>query len=234
MIRVFLGYDSNETIAYHVLAHSILDHASVPVSITPLKINQLPMTRKRETYQSTEFSFSRFLVPWLCGYEGQAIFMDCDMLMRANIKHLMDLFDDRYAVQVVKHDYSAKKDNKFLDQPQSLYAKKNWSSVMLFNNERCRSLTPQYVNRASGLMLHQFKWIEEDEIGEIPNTWNFLVGEEGQCELGEARLIHYTQGTPCFQKYARGAAAELWHQEKRKMLHHNTLGEFSVEARTGT
>jgi len=234
VIKIFIGYDHNETVAYHVLANSIFSHASVPVSITPLKIEQLPMTRQREEYQSTDFSFSRFLVPWLCGYEGQAIFMDCDMLMRADIADLMDNFDNRYAVQVVKHDYPVKMENKFLDQPQSLYQKKNWSSVMLFNNDRCRKLTPQYVNEATGLMLHQFKWIEESEIGEISKHWNYLAGEENQCPLVDARLIHYTQGTPCFKKYSQGAAAQLWYQEKNKMLYHNPVGEFSRELRTGT
>lgn len=234
MKRVFIGYDQNETVAYHVLAHSILEHSSVPVSITPLKLDQLPLTRERAPLQSTEFSFSRFLVPWLCDYQGQALFIDCDMLFRGDISDLFACFDNRYAVQVVQHEYEAKPEQKFLNQPQSLYAKKNWSSVMLFNNDRCRRLTPQVVNSSTGLSLHQFKWIDDEEIGSLPKCWNHLVGESGQEELSSSRLIHYTQGTPCFTKYANGDAASLWHAAKSSMLHHNTIGEFSKERRTGT
>src|SRR3990167_2431018 len=123
MLRVFLGYDSNEVVAYHTLAHSILRHASVPVSVTPLKLSQLPMKRDRTPTQSTEFSFSRFLVPWLCGYEGEAIFMDCDQLCRVDIATLHGA--KGAAVSVVKHEYAPRPEDKFLGQRQSIYAKKN-------------------------------------------------------------------------------------------------------------
>src|SRR3990167_1740064 len=116
MIRVFIGYDSNETIAYHVLAHSILRHAKAPISVCPLRLSQLPMTRERAEYQSTEFSFSRFLVPYLCGFRGQAIFMDCDMLARADVSELLALHDPYKAVSVVKHEYVPRPEDKFLDR----------------------------------------------------------------------------------------------------------------------
>src|SRR3990167_1177099 len=124
-IRCFLGFDSNEVVAYHVLAHSIMRHASVPVSITPLVLRQLPMTRPRDPLQSTEFSFSRFLVPWLCGYQGRAIFLDCDLLCRADIAELKG--DPNAVVSVVKHDYKPRPEDKFLGNTQTIYAKKNWS-----------------------------------------------------------------------------------------------------------
>ena len=229
-IRIFIGYDPNETVAYHVLAHSIMRHSTWPVSITPLMLDQLPMTRKRDPHQSTEFSFSRFLVPWLCNYEGMAIFMDCDMLMRGDISTMPC---PASAVAVVKHFYTPRAENKFLDQKQSAYEKKNWSSVMYFNNRLCTALTPEYVNTASGLELHQFKWLNGDEeIGEIPKDWNHLVGEYSPNP--NAKLVHYTLGTPCFKKYSRCEFAEEWLQEKYLMMHHNTYGEYSLPLKTGT
>lgn len=228
MLRVFIGYDPNETIAFHVAAHSIMRHASVPVSITPLMLDQLPLTRKRDPHQSTEFSYSRFLVPWLCNYEGMAVFMDCDVLVRADISTLD--YDINAAVSVVKHDYIPKTEDKFLDHKQSLYQKKNWSSVMVFNNQKCTSLTARYVNTATGMELHQFKWA--DSIGEINPDWNHLVGEYEPNP--NAKLVHFTLGTPCFKKYAHCEFADEWYAERDQLLAYNQIGEFSKELKTGT
>jgi hypothetical protein len=222
MIRVFIGYDSNETVAYHVLAHSILRHASVPVSITPLVLRQLPMNRERTPTQSTEFSFSRFLVPWLCHWESKAIFMDCDMLMRADIKELWES-PMSAAVSVVQHDYKPRPEDKFLGQRQSIYEKKNWSSVMVFDNEQCRLLQPELVNVADGLYLHQFKWAAA--VGKLDPAWNHLVSEYPPNP--DAKLVHFTIGTPCFAKYADCEYAQEWRDEKTRMLYHNPIGEFS-------
>ena len=225
MIRVFVGFDPNETVAYHVLAHSILRHASVPVAVIPLKLSQLPMTRVRDPRQSTEFSFSRFLVPWLCEFKGTAIFMDCDMLVRADIAGLVG--EAGKAVSVVKHDYAPRTEDKFLGQRQSIYEKKNWSSVMVFDCAGCTALTPEYVNRASGLELHQFKWLaDESLVGSLAPEWNHLVGEYAPNR--NARIVHYTLGTPCFAKYAHCEYAEEWHEERRLMLAYNRAGEFAL------
>ena len=170
MIRVFIGFDTVETVSYHVLSHSIQARCSEPVSITPLMLTQLSglMTREHHNLQSTEFSFSRFLVPHLCDYQGWALFMDCDMLVLDDMADLWKLRDDNFAVQVVKHDHVPKETTKFLGQPQSKYEKKNWSSVMLFNNAKCRALTQDLVNTATGLELHRFQWLGDDDlIGEI-------------------------------------------------------------------
>ncbi|HSN41704.1 MAG TPA: hypothetical protein VLT92_16120 [Burkholderiales bacterium] len=158
MINVFIGYDPREAVAFSVLAHSIHARASEPVAIAPLRLSQLKsvLTRERHPLQSTDFSFSRFLTPYLSNYTGWSVFMDCDMLMLDDIAGLFRLRDERHAVMVVKHDHVPRETVKFLGEPQSKYEKKNWSSVMLFNNAKCRALTPQYVNTASGLELHQF------------------------------------------------------------------------------
>src|SRR5262245_17030691 len=202
MIRVFIGYDERERVACNVLSHSIQRLASEPVAIGTLRLAQLQrdLTRERHPLQSTDFSFSRFLTPYLSDYEGWSIFMDCDMLMLDDIARLYELRDERYAVMVVKHDHVPRESTKFLGQPQSKYEKKNWSSVMLFNNPRCRALTLDYVNQASGLQLHQFKWLGDDRlIGAIPSRWNHLVGYDAP--RSDAAVVHYTLGGPYFEQY---------------------------------
>ncbi len=221
MIRVFIGFDTVETVSYHVLSHSIQARASEPVSITPLMLTQLSgvMTRERHNLQSTEFSFSRFLVPSLCGFEGWALFMDCDMLVLDDMAELWKLRDDNFAVQVVKHDHVPKETTKFLGQPQSKYEKKNWSSVMLFNNEKCKALTPDFVNTATGLELHRFQWLDGDHlIGDIPHRWNHLVGYDEQVPLGEVSNLHYTIGGPYFDDYTDTVYAAEWFADKEAML----------------
>ena len=219
MIRVFIGYDSREAVAFSVLAHSIHRRASQPVSVTPVMLSQLEGVFKREKnpLQSTEFSFSRFLTPWLCGYEGWAIFTDCDMIVREDIAKLWAMRDERYAVQVVKHHHVPKEEVKFLGAKQTKYEKKNWSSVMLMNCARCRVLTPEYVNTASGLELHQFKWLESESlIGEIPSKWNHLVGYD--TPRPDAALVHFTIGGPYFPEYQDCEYSDEWRKERDEML----------------
>ena len=218
-IRVFIGYDPVEAVAFSVLAHSIHAHASQPVSITPVKLSELEgvYRRERNPLQSTEFSFSRFLTPYLCGYEGWAVFMDCDMLVRDDIAKLWALRDERYAVQVVKHRHVPKEETKFLGAVQTKYEKKNWSSVMLMNCARCTALTPEYVNAASGLELHQFKWLAGDHlIGDLPHAWNHLVGYDAP--RPDASLVHYTIGGPYFEEYADCEYADEWRRNRDAML----------------
>ena len=220
MIRVFIGYDDREAVAYNVLSHSIQRLASEPVTIAPLRLTQLKgiLTRERHPLQSTDFSFSRFLTPYLSGYEGWSVFMDCDMVMLDDIAQLWGLRGDRYAVMVVKHVHVPRETVKFLGEPQSKYEKKNWSSVMLMNNARCRALTPEYVNKASGLELHQFKWLEsEDLIGALPGRWNHLVGYD--LPRREVSLVHYTLGGPYFEEYRDCEYGEEWRAERDAMLH---------------
>lgn len=219
MIQVFIGYDPREAVAFSVLTHSIHARSSQPVSITPLMLSQLKniYARERHPLQSTDFSFTRFLTPYLSDYTGWSVFMDCDMLVLDDIAKLWALRDDRHAVQVVKHNHVPKEDTKFLGATQTKYEKKNWSSVILFNNARCRALTPEYVNAASGLELHQFKWLGNDDlIGEIPHRWNHLVGYDSPST--EVSLVHYTSGGPYFEAYKNCEHAETWHNELGRML----------------
>jgi hypothetical protein len=230
MISIAIGFDPRETVAYHVLAHSIHARASQPVSIAPLMLSQLKgvLTRERHPLQSTDFSFSRFLTPWLGRYSGWSLFMDCDMLMLDDIARLWALRDERYAVMVVKHDHVPRETTKFLGEPQSKYEKKNWSSVMLFNNARCRALTPDYVNAASGLELHQFKWLGDDGlIGALPDRWNHLVGYNAP--RPDAALVHYTLGGPYFQQYADCEYAGEWRRECEAMLATQTVAASTAK-----
>lgn len=221
-LRIFIGYDSREPAAFAVCAHSILARAKLPVSIAPLTQPVLRSAgiyhRERDATESTEFSITRFLVPALCDFKGHALFMDCDMLVQGDITELWLHGAARpdLAVHVCQHDYTPKASTKFLGQTQTAYPRKNWSSLMLFNAERCQALTPEYVNRASGLELHRFQWIAEAEIGALPLEWNWLVGEYARND--GAKNYHFTNGGPWFKDSSIGDHADRWYAERDAMV----------------
>ena len=219
MLSIYIGYDSRESVAFHTLAHSILRRASVPISIAPLVRGQLAgiYRRGRGPTESTEFSMTRFLVPYLSGYTGWSIYLDCDMLCRVDIAALARETERQaeQAVLVCKHDYVPKGERKFLDQVQTRYPRKNWSSLMLFNNARCRALTPDYVNSAPGLELHRFAWVEDQRIGELDLAWNWLVGEYEH--RADAKIAHFTRGGPYFEAYRDSDYADEWFAEFESM-----------------
>lgn len=217
MLKWFIGFDKDESVSAYVLAHSIHSRSSIPVSITFLNRDNLRglFKRKRSETESTDFSISRFLVPYLCNYEGWAVFTDCDMILKDDPAKLWAWRDDRYSVQVVKHNYKPKEEFKFLGRQQIQYQRKNWSSVMLFNNSKCRRLTLEYVNHASGLDLHQFDWLDTPEqIGDLPSQWNHLVGYDYN---QEPSLIHYTTGGPYFKEYKDCEFSDEWNSEFKNM-----------------
>jgi hypothetical protein len=217
MIRAFLGYDHREVVAYQVACHSIQSRASQPVTIAPVMLAQLKgvFTRERNSLQSADFSFSRFLVPWMCGFEGWALFADCDILCLAE---LWALRDERFAVMCVHHDHRPTGETKFLGEKQTQYEKKNWSSLMRMNCPKCSALTPEYVNTKPGLELHRSRWLEnENLIGEIPHKWNHLVDYDPPAPEGELGIIHYTEGGPYFADYRTCGYADLWRREFRSM-----------------
>ena len=204
MIPIFIGYDKRERVATNVLIDSIYNHSSDPVSVTPLVLEQLQSEnlywRDREPNQSTDFSFSRFLVPYLMKFDGWAIFMDCDMLIQNDISELWKQRDNRYTLMCVKHNYKPTNKTKFLGEKQTVYPKKNWSSLMLLNCSKCKKLTPDYINQASGLALHRFFWIEDEEnIGDIDISWNFLVDYNNSSEVRKINNLHWTEGGPWFK-----------------------------------
>ena len=191
MPRIFIGLDPRQPIAYHVLAHSILRRCSQPVSITPLMLHSLPIQRTG----LTEFTFTRFLVPWLCGYEGKGIFMDSDMLVLGDVSELDPGLD---AVRVVHFD-----DHLQFERP----------SVMVFNNEKCKRLTPEYIETGDPF---SFEWA--DTVGGLDRNWNFLVGYEAVRE--GVKLVHYTQGIPAYKECRKCDFAAEWFNEQDAMNHH--------------
>lgn len=236
-LRVFIGYDSREPVGYHVTAHSILMRASEPVAIIPLRQDTLREQgcywRPIDKQASTEFSLTRFLVPYLSGYEGWSVFMDCDMLVRADIVgDLKKLLGPECAVFVCQHDYAPKDTAKMDGKVQHAYPRKNWSSFMVFDNASCRHLTPEYVNTASPADLHRFKWVEDEygaaAIGPLPLEWNWLVGEYEPNP--QAKILHYTNGLPCFLDYERCDHADLWWEEYDAMKRPVRQGPYTRDA----
>lgn len=233
--RVFIGFDERESVAYHVLEHSIRKHSSIPVSITPLSRNNLlpVFTRKRLENESSEFSFSRFLVPYLCGYKGWALYLDCDMLFRADIAELAALCNPASAwyrsLLCVQHDYEATQGEKFLGAVNEPYPRKNWSSLMLFNNYRCRKLTPEVVNEATGPYLHRFQWAADDQVGAIGSEWNHLVGELNPNP--HAKNYHFTLGGPYFPKYDGCEGSDEWWGHFEEMIYAQTSGLCDADLR---
>ncbi|MDX2074131.1 MAG: glycosyltransferase [Alphaproteobacteria bacterium] len=218
LIRIFVGYDNRIPVAFQTLVHSITQRSSLPVAVCPINLTNIKGIFQREanSLQSTEFSFSRFLTPYLSNYEGWSIFMDNDIILQEDIAKLWALHDDRYAVMCVQHEHTPSEKRKFMGAAQTSYEKKNWSSVMLFNNAKCKALTPEFVNTASGLELHQFKWLEGDHlIGGLPLEWNYLAAynDTHEAPVEKPALIHYTIGGPFYPEFQDTEYAREWFAE---------------------
>ena len=214
MINIFIGYDHREAIAYHVCANSIIRHSSKPISFTPLALTNMQDYQETHTDGSNQFIYSRFLVPHLMEYSGWAIFMDGDMLVRDDIEKLWALRDDSKAAMVVKHNYKTKMTEKYLGAKNEDYPRKNWSSVILWNCSHAANkvVTPEFIETATGAQLHRFSWLADDLIGELPNVWNWLPDEFGANQ--DAKLLHYTLGTPSFHDFATTPMGDEWHRER--------------------
>jgi lipopolysaccharide biosynthesis glycosyltransferase len=214
MIPIFIGYDPREAIAFHVCSNSIIRHSSHPVSINPLALNILKDYEEKHTDGSNHFIYSRFLVPHLMEYKGWAIFMDGDMLLRDDIEKLWALRDESKAVMVVKHDYKTKMTEKYLGAKNDNYPRKNWSSVILWNCNHAANkvVTPEFIETATGAQLHRFTWLADELVGELPKVWNWLPDEFGANQ--DAKLLHYTLGTPSFHDFATTPMGDEWHRER--------------------
>jgi hypothetical protein len=222
VIKVFIGYDHVESVAWHTMAASIYRQSSRPVAIVPVNLANLKgiFNRPRESKQSNEFSFSRFLVPYLCNYEGQGIFFDCDQMLRTDIAEIFSVLEEQQgkAVYVVKHTYEPRNDVKYLNTIQYKYPRKNWSSVVLWNcdHEKNRIVTPQFINTVEALALHRFTWLDDNEIGELDIRWNWLVGEYDNAP-NDVKNVHWTVGGPYFDEYSTSDFSNEWFEEKALM-----------------
>ena len=218
-IRVFIGYDPKEAVAYHVCCNSIITRATRPVQIYPLALN-LFASEYTEGHEdgSNEFVYSRFLVPWLCHWSGWAIYLDGDMLVRNDIAELWDRRRGDMGVQVVKHDYKTKHPVKYFGAKNEDYPRKNWSSMILWNCAYFpnRRLTPHYVSQAMGAHLHRFAWLKDEQIDAVPPTWNHLVGEYEH--EPEAKLLHFTVAIPALEGYENQEGADEWRGELAKAM----------------
>jgi lipopolysaccharide biosynthesis glycosyltransferase len=214
MIPIFIGYDNREAIAYHVCTNSIIRQSSVPVAFHPLSLNLLSNYKETHTDGSNHFIYSRFLVPYFMNYNGWAIFIDGDMILRTDINELWKLRDDSKAVMVVQHDYKTRMTEKYLGAKNENYPRKNWSSVIMWNCSHPGNsiVTPKYVQNATGAQVHRFSWLPDSEIGSLPIEWNWLPDEFGA--NSNAKLLHYTLGTPCFHDFATTPMSDEWHRER--------------------
>jgi hypothetical protein len=224
VIKVFIGFDHVESIAWHTMAHSILRQATRPVAIIPVNIANFRdfYSRARDPKQSNEFSFSRFLVPHLCNYEGYGIYFDCDMMLRTDIAEIFKVLESQpdKAIYVVKHDYEPKDSIKYLNTAQFKYPRKNWSSVMLWNcgHPANKAVTPAMVNEATPMALHRFGWLADDQIGELDVRWNWLVGEYAE-PPSDVKNVHWTLGGPYFHEYQDADLSQEWFEENRRMAY---------------
>lgn len=219
-LRVFIGWDSREDIAYQVARRSLLRHSSIPLDIIPIRIEDLRARelfwRDQDPLASTEFTYTRFLTPYLADYRGWALFCDCDFLFLADIAGILSHCDPEKAVACVKHDYRPTETTKMDGQVQTVYPRKNWSSFMLFNCEHpsTRSLTPEIVNSQTGAYLHRLQWARDEEIGSLPEEWNWLEGWNEKPATGTPKAVHFTLGGPWFENKQDVDYAELWNAER--------------------
>jgi lipopolysaccharide biosynthesis glycosyltransferase len=216
-VKIYIGFDQREAIAYHAFVQSLIDHASIPLDITPLAVKTLKGYEEKHEDKSNDFVYSRFLTPYLNDFKGWAIFVDGDMICQKDIKELLDLRDDSKALQVVKHDYKTKAHQKYLGNINQDYPRKNWSSVILWNCEhpKHKLLTPDFIANQSGKYLHRFSWLTDDDIGELPKEWNWLATEYPNNE--QANIIHYTLGTPCFKDYRDTEMSDIWLKKHKRV-----------------
>jgi lipopolysaccharide biosynthesis glycosyltransferase len=216
-VKIYIGFDQRESVAYHTFVQSLIDHASIPLDITPLAVKTLKGYEEKHKDKSNDFVYSRFLTPFLNDFKGWAIFVDGDMICQTDIKELLDLRDNSKALQVVKHDYKTKANQKYLGNINQDYPRKNWSSVILWNcaHPKHKLLTPDFIANESGKYLHRFSWLEDSEIGGLPKEWNWLVTEYPNND--QANIIHYTLGTPCFKDYRDTEMSDIWLKKYDRM-----------------
>jgi hypothetical protein len=218
-LRVFIGWDSREEDAYAVAAHSIRRHSSIPLDVRPIRQSELRdrglYWRDADPLAATEFTYTRFLTPLLAGFEGYVLFFDCDFLWTADVAELLALVDPLKAVSCVQHQFTPAEGTKMDGAVQTQYPRKGWSSLMLFNcaHSSVRRLDANCVNSETGAYLHRMAWVSDDEIGALPETWNWLEGWSNAAPGEIPKAIHFTRGGPWFSAWSHVAFADLWRDE---------------------
>lgn len=231
--RLYMGWDPLDTVAFEVCAASVKLRSSIDVEIIPLNLRQL---RHRGLFRrtvwcdadgqhydgkdgkpcSTEFSFTRFLVAELENFGSEWVgFCDPDMIFRSDIARLVQLVDPRRALMCVKHDHRPTETTKMMGLKQTIYRRKNWSSLFLMRPDRNRWLTAYRVNSEDGSDLHGFRWLKDEEIGGLPEEWNWLAGYSDP-EI-EPSVVHFTNGTPDLPGHEDDPFADEWRAELREI-----------------
>ena len=223
-LNIYIGYDSKEDIAYRVCKYSILKRSKTNLKVTSLKLYELVTNklyfRAIDPLASTEFTYSRFLVPVLNNYKGWAIFCDCDFIFFEDVSKILENLDNSKAVYCVQHDYTPKEKHKMDGQKQTIYPRKNWSSFILFNcsHPSNKKLTIDLVNSETGSFLHQFKWLKDSEIGSLDERWNWLEGWTSNHISKKPFAVHYTRGGPWFDEWQDVEFANEWISERDEYL----------------
>ena len=212
-IKIFIGWDSRYPACADVLKYSSQKRARVPVDIKFLRLKELNLV-KNDPLASTEFTYTRFLVPYLCEYKGHALFLDSDMVCQADIAELFEYCSSDFAIRCVHHNYNPIAKTKMEGQTQTQYPRKNWSSLMLMNCERLKKLTKHFIEGATGAALHQFQFLGNNEIGDVPKEWNLLDSWNGR-----GKIIHYTMGGPGLEQYRRHHYGSIYFREFYEMVH---------------
>ncbi len=222
--KFFIGYDSKEDIAYRVCKQSLLKNSSIKIDVLSLKLYELVSkkyyNRPIDPLASTEFTYSRFLVPYLMNYSGWAVFCDCDFIFFEDVANLFGNLSDDKAVYCVQHDYTPSEKHKMDGQQQTIYPRKNWSSFIVYNcsHPSNKKLTKELVNSETGSFLHQFKWLSDNEIGSLDERWNWLEGWTSKHNQNKPFAVHYTRGGPWFDEWHDVEYADEWIKERDEYL----------------
>jgi hypothetical protein len=212
MFRIFIGWDSRFPEAAEVLAHSLHKHSSIPLDIRHLKVSELRFHRARDPLAATEFFYSRFLVPHLCGYRGTALYLDSCMLCLGDISEIAALDMNSFALRVVKHDVSHSASGKTSRIPLAASVRSGWSSVMLLNCEQLSLWTKDVVETATAGYLHRFDDIPEDKIGELPGNWHSLQRIDH-----DTKMFRWTTGGPWLEQNRECVHADVWQKARAEM-----------------
>jgi len=221
VINVYIGLDEPYEIAYDTCKSSILsNNKKYKLNIKPINYNTVTDYQRDKTEnESTQFSFARFWVPYESNFKGISIFLDSDFLFLESIDNLIDLYNPKKAIMCCKHDYKPSNTTKMDGKIQSVYPRKNWSSLIIFNNEHPKNTTlePWLLNTLTGAYLHRFMWLADRDIGSLPLEWNWLVDWYQEEKDFEPKALHFTEGGPWLKSFKSCSYSDLWYRQLQSL-----------------
>jgi lipopolysaccharide biosynthesis glycosyltransferase len=207
-IRVFVGADESQLVPAAVLEYTIRKHTAGRVEFTTMRDLPVPMPKDPAKRPRTGFSFYRFMLPKLAGYQGRALYLDCDMQVFANLSELWAIpFDGQTVLCTYQPEPPERwKGNKSFKPGRHL-------AVMMLD---CSRLDWDVHEIVRGLDEDRYGYTElmsdlaivpEEQIEErIPVEWNSLE----HYEAGTTKLVHYTQVPTQPWKNDESPLRELW------------------------